>query len=68
MTLLRSWTEAWLKYVRWYYATALSPYVSIEDFFQAPVVTTRSFQRIHSQEPMPYCFSGMLRNLTHYLD
>ncbi|GAU19296.1 hypothetical protein TSUD_335820 [Trifolium subterraneum] len=25
MTLLRSWTEAWLKYVRWYYATALSP-------------------------------------------
>ncbi|CAI8608517.1 unnamed protein product [Vicia faba] len=45
MTLLRSWTEAWLKYVRWYYATALSPYVSIEDFFQAPVVTTRSFQR-----------------------
>ncbi|WJX83151.1 hypothetical protein P8452_65829 [Trifolium repens] len=45
MTLLRSWTEAWLKYVRWYYATALSPDVSIEDFFQAPVVTTRSFQR-----------------------
>ncbi|KAK2375155.1 hypothetical protein QL285_076066 [Trifolium repens] len=45
MTLLRSWTEAWLKYVRWYYATALSPDVSIEDFFQAPIVTTRSFQR-----------------------
>ncbi|KAG4914312.1 hypothetical protein JHK87_051869 [Glycine soja] len=45
MTLLRSWTEAWLKYVRWYYATALSPDVSIEDFIQAPVVTTRSFQR-----------------------
>ena len=41
MTLLRSWTEAWLKYVRWYYATALSPDVSIEDFIQAPVVTTR---------------------------
>lgn len=39
MTLLRSWTEAWLKYVRWYYATALSPDVSIEDFIQ--VVTTR---------------------------
>ena len=48
MTLLRSWTEAWLKYVRWYYATALSPDVSIEDFFQAPVVTTRSFQRVKS--------------------
>jgi len=41
MTLLRSWTEARLKYVRWYYATALSPDVSIEDFIQAPVVTTR---------------------------
>ncbi|YP_007516860.1 hypothetical protein (mitochondrion) [Glycine soja] len=48
MTLLRSWTEAWLKYVRWYYATALSPDVSIEDFIQAPVVTTRSFQRVKS--------------------
>jgi hypothetical protein len=48
MTLLRSWTEAWLKYVRWYYATALSLDVSIEDFFQAPVVTARSFQRVKS--------------------
>lgn len=48
MTLLRSWTEAWLKYVGWYYATALSPDVSIEDFIQAPVVTTRSFQRVKS--------------------
>ncbi|KAK2422636.1 hypothetical protein QL285_033157 [Trifolium repens] len=45
MTLLRCWAEAWLMYVRWYYATAFSPDVSIEDFFQALVVITRSFQR-----------------------
>lgn len=30
--------RSWLQYCRWYYITALSPEVSIEEFFNAPVV------------------------------
>jgi len=37
-TLLRSWVRQWLTYCRWYYVTALSPTVTIQDFFDAPVV------------------------------
>lgn len=39
-TLLRSWVRQWLTYCRWYYVTAWSPTVTIQDqdFFDAPVV------------------------------
>lgn len=36
-----------------------SPDIRVIAFFQ---------QQIHSKEPMPYLFSGMLLRLTHYLD
>jgi len=37
-TLLRSWVRQWLTYCRWYYVIAWSPTVTIQDFFDAPVV------------------------------
>lgn len=38
-TVLRKWVEQWLKYVSWYHTKALDENVSIEEFFNAPVVT-----------------------------
>lgn len=35
---LRAWVKQWLKYCKWYFCTALDPWVSIEDFLKAPVV------------------------------
>lgn len=35
----RQWVSGWLKYVKWCYGTALSPDVTIDDFFNAPVVS-----------------------------
>lgn len=32
-----SWVKGWLKYCAWYYGTALSPDVTLESFFSAPV-------------------------------
>ncbi|KAI4298014.1 hypothetical protein L6164_037866 [Bauhinia variegata] len=37
-TVLRAWVKQWLAYVRWYWLTAWSPDVTIQDFFEAPVV------------------------------
>jgi hypothetical protein len=37
-SILRQWTQDWLRYCRWYYGTALSPEVTIKDFFEAPIV------------------------------
>lgn len=37
-TLLRQWVRQWLNYVHWYAREALSPQVSLEAFFKAPVV------------------------------
>lgn len=40
-TLLRSWMKSWLRLVRWYYAVAMSPDVTIQELLDgAPVVTT----------------------------
>lgn len=33
--------EQWLKYLKWYLTTASDPAVSIEEFFNAPIVTSR---------------------------
>lgn len=35
-TVLRGWVNQWLKYVHWYSKVAMSPDVSLEDFFKAP--------------------------------
>ena len=35
---LRAWVKQWLKYIKWYYSLALSPCVTIQDFFEAPVI------------------------------
>lgn len=35
---LRSWMEQWLKYVKWYYMVGMDPSVSIDQFFDAPIV------------------------------
>lgn len=32
-----TWVRDWLRYCRWYYVTAMSPEVNIEQFFDAPV-------------------------------
>lgn len=39
-SLLHSWVRDWLKYCHWYSSLALSPDVRIEDFFDAPIVTS----------------------------
>lgn len=39
-TILRGWVKQWLKYVKWYSTDAMSPDVSINQFFNAPVVMT----------------------------
>lgn len=36
-TVLRAWVQQWLAYARWYWLTAWSPDVTIQDFFEAPV-------------------------------
>lgn len=33
--------QSWLKYCHWYYGIALSPDVSIEKFFKAPVINRK---------------------------
>lgn len=38
---LRSWVRHWLQYCRWYYSTALDPEVTIEQFFDAPMVNRK---------------------------
>lgn len=40
-TTLRGWMKQWLQYCKWYYGTALSPEVTIQDFFDAPVVNRK---------------------------
>lgn len=35
---LRSWVRRWLNYCRWYYCTAMSPEVKLDEFFKAPIV------------------------------
>jgi hypothetical protein len=35
---LRAWVKQWLKYCHWYYSIALSPDVTLEVFFDAPVI------------------------------
>ena len=37
---LRVWMKSWLSYCHWYYTTALSPDVGIEQFFSVPVVNS----------------------------
>jgi len=37
-SILRSWVRDWFRYCRWYFLTAMSPEVTIEEFFKAPVV------------------------------
>lgn len=34
-TTLRGWMKQWLQYCKWYYGTALSPEVTIQDFFDS---------------------------------
>jgi hypothetical protein len=38
---LRAWVRDWLQYCCWYYGTAMSPEVSIEQFFDVPIVNTK---------------------------
>ncbi|GAB2303005.1 hypothetical protein Dimus_036996 [Dionaea muscipula] len=33
-----SWVKQWLNYVKWYHSVALSPDVTIQDFFEAPQI------------------------------
>lgn len=37
---LRVWMKSWLRYCHWYYTTALSPDVGIEQFFSVPEVNS----------------------------
>lgn len=37
-SVLRVWMKSWLKYCKWYFMQALSPEVTIEEFFNAPIV------------------------------
>lgn len=39
-TVLRAWVKQWLKYVKWYSSVALSPEVTINQLFHAPIVTS----------------------------
>lgn len=48
-TSLRSWVQQWLKYLRWYHLTVWSPGLSIQDFFEAPIVNRN--WRIESTDP-----------------
>ena len=38
---LRVWVRDWLRYCHWYYGTALTPEVSIKQFFDAPVINRK---------------------------
>ena len=38
---MRGQINLWLKYVKWYLTTAIDPAVSIEEFFNAPIVSSR---------------------------
>lgn len=37
---LRSWMRLWLHYCNWYYRTALSPDVRLDEFFDTPIVSS----------------------------
>ena len=37
-SILRNWVSQWLQYVKWYWVIAMQPDVSLEAFFDAPVV------------------------------
>lgn len=41
ITLVRNWMSQWLNYVRGYSTVAMHSGVSFQDFFSAPVVTSR---------------------------
>ena len=38
---LRGWVKQWLNYLKWYWSVAMSPEVTLRDFFDAPVVNPR---------------------------
>ena len=40
-TALRAWVKQRLTYLRWYHLSAWSPDVSLQDFFEAPVVNRK---------------------------
>lgn len=48
-TVLRAWVKQWLKYVKWYSLVALSPEVTINQFFSAPV-TISTWRRTKRDE------------------
>ena len=38
--MIRQWMKDWLRYVHWYWKKAMSPDVILDQFMDAPVVTT----------------------------
>lgn len=58
-SLIRGWVSRRLKYVRWYYTVAAEPGLSLQDFFDAPIVARH--WKVSSEDPHLIRFGLMWR-------